>query len=129
MGRLRNSICRQFSNIFLLFGRHCFRTFFETASKSKFRPALRAAKTEASFFAGRLRADSHNGPMSSQASGLRVASVVFALFALGHLLRLVNHARVMVGTHQMPMWGSVVALIIAGVLSIWMWRLSTPPKL
>jgi len=68
-------------------------------------------------------------PMSSQASGLRVASAIFALFALGHLLRLVNHAQVMVGTHQMPMWGSVVALIIAGALSIWMWRLSSMPKL
>jgi len=63
--------------------------------------------------------------MSSQASGLRVASVLFGLFALGHLVRLVKQAQVMVGTHQIPMWISVVALIIAGVLSIWMWRLSS----
>jgi len=66
--------------------------------------------------------------VNSQASGLRVASAIFALFALGHLLRLVKHAQVMVGTHHMPMWGSVVALIIAGGLSIWMWRLSSAPK-
>jgi len=63
--------------------------------------------------------------MSSQASGLRVASVLFGLFALGHLVRLVKQAQVMVGTHQIPMWISVVALIIAAVLSIWMWRLSS----
>ena len=63
--------------------------------------------------------------MSSQASGLRVASVLFGLFALGHLVRLVKQAQVMIGMQQIPMWISVVALIIAGVLSIWMWRLSS----
>src|SRR6266487_600999 len=63
--------------------------------------------------------------MNSQTTGLRVASVVFALFALGHVVRLINHARVIVGTHHAPMWVSVVALIIAGGLSIWMWRLAS----
>ena len=63
--------------------------------------------------------------MISQASGLRVASVLFGLFALGHLVRLVKQAQVMIGMQQIPMWISVVALIIAGVLSIWMWRLSS----
>ena len=63
--------------------------------------------------------------MNSQTTGLRVASVVFALFALGHVLRLINHTRVIVGTHHAPMWVSVVALIIAAGLSIWMWRLAS----
>jgi len=63
--------------------------------------------------------------MSSQASGLRVASVIFALFAIGHVVRLVNQAQVTVATYQIPMWVSVVALIIAAILSIWMWRLSS----
>jgi hypothetical protein len=63
--------------------------------------------------------------MSSQVSGLRVASVIFALFAIGHILRLVTQAQVTVGTYQVPMWVSVVALIIAAVLSTWMWRLSS----
>jgi Flp pilus assembly protein TadB len=63
--------------------------------------------------------------MNSRTTGLRVASVVFALFALGHVLRLINHARVIVGTHHAPMWVSVVALIIAAGLSIWMWRLAS----
>jgi Flp pilus assembly protein TadB len=63
--------------------------------------------------------------MNSRTTGLRVASVVFALFALGHVLRLINHARVIVGTHHTPMWVSVVALIIAAGLSIWMWRLAS----
>jgi hypothetical protein len=63
--------------------------------------------------------------MNSRTTGLRVASVVFALFALGHVLRLINHARVIIGTHHAPMWVSVVALIIAAGLSIWMWRLAS----
>ena len=56
--------------------------------------------------------------MSSQASGLRVASVIFALFAIGHVVRLVKQAQVTVGTYQIPMWVSVVALIIAAILQV-----------
>lgn len=53
-----------------------------------------------------------------------MASLVFAIFMLGHIVRLVRHAQVTVGAMQIPMWVSVVALIVAGLLSIWMWRLS-----
>ncbi len=63
--------------------------------------------------------------MSSQALGLRVASALFALFALGHVVRLAKQMQVVVGSHPIPMWVSVVALIIAALLSIWMWRLSS----
>ena len=77
------------------------------------------------IFAGKRGAGSQNARMSSQASGLRVASVIFALFAIGHVVRLVKLAQVTVGTYQVPMWVSVVALIIAAILSIWMWRLSS----
>ena len=77
------------------------------------------------IFADKAKAGSQNAPMSSQASGLRAASVIFALFALGHVVRLVKQAQVTVATYQIPMWVSVVALIIAAILSIWMWRLSS----
>ena len=63
--------------------------------------------------------------MDSQATGLRVAAIIFALFALGHAVRLFNHAKVLVAGHQIPMAGSWVGLIIAALLSIWMWRLSS----
>jgi len=63
--------------------------------------------------------------VSPQASGLRLASVIFALFAIGHVVRLVKQVQVTVGTYQIPMWVSVVALIIAAILSTWMWRLSS----
>jgi hypothetical protein len=64
--------------------------------------------------------------MNSPATGLRVASVIFGIFAIGHLLRLINHAEVTVGTHTIPMGLSWVALIVAVILSIWLWRLSSP---
>jgi hypothetical protein len=63
--------------------------------------------------------------MNSPKTGLRVASIVFAIFAIGHLLRLINHAQVTVGTHTIPMGVSWVALIVAALFSIWMWRLSS----
>jgi hypothetical protein len=63
--------------------------------------------------------------MSSPKTGLRVASIIFAIFAIGHLLRLINHAQVMVGTYHISMGASVIALIVAALLSIWMWRLSS----
>ena len=63
--------------------------------------------------------------MDSPKTGLRVGSIIFAIFAIGHLVRLINHAQVTVGTHTVPMGVSWVALIVAALLSIWMWRLSS----
>jgi hypothetical protein len=62
--------------------------------------------------------------MNSPRTGLRVASVMFGIFAIGHILRLINHAQVTLGTHTVPMGVSWIALIIAAILCIWMWRLS-----
>jgi hypothetical protein len=63
--------------------------------------------------------------MNSPKIGLRVASIFFGIFAIAHLLRLINHAQVTFGTHTIPMTVSWIALIIAAILCIWMWRLST----
>lgn len=63
--------------------------------------------------------------MNSPRTGLRVASIVFAIFGLGHILRLVNQARVTVGTYDVPMAASIIALLIAAALCIWFWRLSS----
>ena len=66
--------------------------------------------------------------MNSQTLGLRVAGIIFAIFALGHVVRLIKQAEVLVAGNQIPMWVSVVALIVAGGLSLWLWRLSSTPK-
>jgi len=62
--------------------------------------------------------------MNSPTTGLRVASVLFGIFAIAHLLRLITHTQVTVGTHSIPMGLSWIALLIATVLCIWFWRLS-----
>ena len=51
--------------------------------------------------------------MNSPKTGLRVASVFFGIFAIGHLLRLINQAQVTVGTLTIPMGVSWIALIVA----------------
>jgi hypothetical protein len=64
--------------------------------------------------------------MSSQKTGLRVAAVIFGIISLVHLWRMLfAHFTVQIGSHQLPLWGSVVGFIVAGFLSIWMWRLAS----
>jgi uncharacterized membrane protein YecN with MAPEG domain len=62
--------------------------------------------------------------MNSPTTGLRIASVLFGIFAIAHVLRLINHAQVTVGTHTIPMAVSWIALVVAGILCVWFWRLS-----
>ena len=64
--------------------------------------------------------------MSSQSTGLRVASMLFGLFALVHAWRLIKQIPVTFGSQPIPMSVSIVALIVAALLSIWYWRLSRP---
>jgi uncharacterized membrane protein YecN with MAPEG domain len=76
------------------------------------------------FFADKSGSVHNNARMNSPTTGLRVASVIFGIFVLGHLLRLIKHAQVTVGTHTIPMGLSWIALIVAAILCVWMWRLS-----
>ena len=64
--------------------------------------------------------------MNSQSLGLRVASIILGLMSLVHIWRLLfSHFTVQIGSHQLPIWGSGVAAVVIGGLSIWMWRLSS----
>jgi len=63
--------------------------------------------------------------MNSPKTGLRVASLLFGIFAIGHLLRLINQAQVTVGSNTIPMGVSWIAFIVAGILCVWLWRLSS----
>ena len=64
--------------------------------------------------------------MNSQILGLRVAGTIFGLMCLAQLLRLATQVEVLVGGHQIPLWPSAVGLVIAGGLSVWLWKLSKP---
>jgi hypothetical protein len=65
--------------------------------------------------------------MNPQTTGLRVASVVFGLMAIAQLGRLLIRPEVLVAGYSMPLWPSVLALIILGGLSVWMWKLARTP--
>jgi hypothetical protein len=66
--------------------------------------------------------------MNSQRIGLRVAAAIFAIFAVCHVVRLYKHATVLVANHEIPLGASWVALIIAAILCIWMWRLASASR-
>jgi hypothetical protein len=63
--------------------------------------------------------------MNSQIRALRIASAIFALFALAHLWRFITKTEVVVSGRTLPMWPSVLFAIIALGLSLWMWRLTS----
>jgi hypothetical protein len=62
--------------------------------------------------------------MYSPVLGLRVASVVFGLVCLAQIGRLVARPEILVAGHLMPLWPSVVAVVVAGLLAAWMWQLA-----
>lgn len=63
--------------------------------------------------------------MNSQTLGLRVASVIFGLVGLGHLLRILLKMQLVVGGWYVQRRWNVVAVIVCGALCIWLWQLST----
>jgi hypothetical protein len=62
--------------------------------------------------------------MNSRAFGLRVAALIFAFVTLAHLVRLIAQAHVTIGSQTIPIWVSAPLVVISGLLSLWMWRLS-----
>jgi len=79
-----------------------------------------------SIFTDKTKIDIETTGMNSQSLGLRVASLIFGLMCLVHIYRLLfSHFTVQLGSHQLPILGSGIAVIVTGGLSIWMWRLSS----
>jgi len=48
-----------------------------------------------------------------------ISALIFALVALGHLLRIVNQWTVQIGPLEVPMSVSWIGLVITALLSIW----------
>ncbi len=57
-----------------------------------------------------------------------IAIVIFSLVAVLHVLRLIFGWQAVIDGLVIPMWASVVGLIIAGGLAIMLWRESRPQK-
>jgi len=62
--------------------------------------------------------------MNKPVVGLRVASILFGLMSLAQLARLLMRPEVLVNGYAMPLWPSIAAFLIMGLLSLWMWSLS-----
>jgi len=48
-----------------------------------------------------------------------IAAAVFALVAVAHIVRVFTHFKFQIGSHNIPMWCSYVAIVVAAFLS-WM---------
>ena len=59
-----------------------------------------------------------------QILGLRVAGTIFGLMCVAQLLCLVTGAEVVVGGHPVLHLVGVIAVVVTGVLSLWLWKLS-----
>jgi len=59
---------------------------------------------------------------------LIISGLLFGAVALAHLLRLVYGWQVQLGTGAVPMWISVVGLVVAGALCIWAFALAREVK-
>jgi hypothetical protein len=64
--------------------------------------------------------------MKSRTLGLRVSSLIFGLFCLAHIARLSTRAEIIIGSHHFGRIPSFIAVIISGVLSIWLAKLAGP---
>ena len=65
--------------------------------------------------------------MNSRVTGLRVAGIIFGIVCLAHIWRLVTHSAVLIAGTPIPSWPSVLGAVVAGALSIWMFRLASGP--
>jgi len=64
----------------------------------------------------------------SQRTFSLIVGVVFLLIALGHLLRVALGATLVVEGIAVPMWPSILAVIVMGYLAFEGFRLSKKPK-
>lgn len=51
-----------------------------------------------------------------------LATVFLSLVAVLHVLRLVFQVPFIVGDTEIPMWASVLAVVVPGALAVWLWR-------
>jgi hypothetical protein len=63
--------------------------------------------------------------MNSPSLGLRVASVIFGLVGVAHLVRIVARFQITIGSVHVHRWMSAVAVIVTGFLCLWFWMLSS----
>lgn len=65
-----------------------------------------------------------SGPMNSPVVGLRVAGTIFGLVAAAHAARLATRLQIVAGGWEVPLGLNWAGLVVAGVLCLWLWKLS-----
>ncbi len=50
------------------------------------------------------------------------AAIVFTAFAIVHLLRLLLQVEITIGGALVPMWASVVAVVVTLAIAVFLWR-------
>lgn len=55
-------------------------------------------------------------------TGTLLAIVVFVLVALAHLVRLIDRTDILVGTMVLPLWASIVGVVVPGVIAWLLWK-------
>ena len=51
-----------------------------------------------------------------------IAAILFAIMAVVHIYRLVTHFQIIVGSHSVPEWVSILAIVVTGGLSLMLFR-------
>jgi hypothetical protein len=52
----------------------------------------------------------------------RIASVIFGIISLLHLLRLIYQVEIVIGSYQLPLWINAAGIIVTVILSIGLWK-------
>jgi len=60
----------------------------------------------------------------TQSTYTTVSGAIFGLIAVLHLLRLIQGWEARIGNYDLPLWLSVVGLLVAGYLAWTAWKLS-----
>ena len=55
-------------------------------------------------------------------SYVQVSGVLFALVAVGHLVRVLARWPLLIGGRPLPALASLVVALLAGAMSVWAWR-------
>ena len=57
-------------------------------------------------------------------NALKVSSLIFGLVTVVHLVRALMGSSIVIGSWDVPLWASWLAVVIAGALSWWTWTSS-----
>ena len=55
-------------------------------------------------------------------TGTLLAMIFLVVFAVFHLLRLLFGVTIVIGGTTIPLWASILAFLVSGILAVMLWR-------